>query len=257
MTEISPVQEMMLQIREENIHFIKKQYDLFRELQKRVLEEGIDYGFPAGKKAPNQKPSLYKSGAEKLTRLFNLRADFELVKEVERDDFIFYEFRCTLQTLSGITVGVGYGACNSREKSAWNSNPWMYQNTILKMAKKRAHVDAVLTGLGASNVFTQDIEDFQAEEEERTNPESAQQNTPPQESTGPQETLSDKQLRKIAVMMRQLAQLSDSSFEEVENEVKSRFNVQHLNELTKQKASEVIDYLQTVLDTLAQEGQGQ
>jgi len=32
-------------------------------------------------------------------------------------------------------------------------------NTVLKMAKKRAHVDAVLTATAASDIFTQDVED--------------------------------------------------------------------------------------------------
>ena len=33
-------------------------------------------------------------------------------------------------------------------------------NTVIKMAKKRAQVDAILTATGASDIFTQDIEDF-------------------------------------------------------------------------------------------------
>jgi hypothetical protein len=33
-------------------------------------------------------------------------------------------------------------------------------NTVLKMAKKRAHVDATLTATAASDIFAQDIEDF-------------------------------------------------------------------------------------------------
>ena len=33
-------------------------------------------------------------------------------------------------------------------------------NTVLKMAKKRAHVDAVLTATAASDIFTQDVEDM-------------------------------------------------------------------------------------------------
>jgi hypothetical protein len=41
-----------------------------------------------------------------------------------------------------------------------HDNPADYYNTILKMAKKRAHVDAVLTVTAASDIFTQDIEDF-------------------------------------------------------------------------------------------------
>ncbi len=35
-----------------------------------------------------------------------------------------------------------------------------YYNTVLKMAKKRSHVDAILTATAASDIFTQDIEDM-------------------------------------------------------------------------------------------------
>lgn len=37
-------------------------------------------------------------------------------------------------------------------------------NTILKMAKKRAHVDATITACAASDIFTQDLEDLQDKE---------------------------------------------------------------------------------------------
>lgn len=43
---------------------------------------------------------------------------------------------------------------------AEHDNPADYYNTVLKMAKKRAHVDAVLTATAASDIFTQDIEDM-------------------------------------------------------------------------------------------------
>ncbi|MEK9207766.1 MAG: hypothetical protein AAB922_04740 [Patescibacteria group bacterium] len=36
-------------------------------------------------------------------------------------------------------------------------------NTVLKMAKKRAYVDGILSATGASDIFTQDIEDIPAE----------------------------------------------------------------------------------------------
>lgn len=42
-----------------------------------------------------------------------------------------------------------------------HDNPADYYNTVLKMAKKRAHVDAVLTATAASDLFTQDVEDMQ------------------------------------------------------------------------------------------------
>ena len=39
-------------------------------------------------------------------------------------------------------------------------SPADYWNTVLKMAKKRSHVDAVLTATAASDIFTQDVEDM-------------------------------------------------------------------------------------------------
>lgn len=41
-----------------------------------------------------------------------------------------------------------------------HDNPADYYNTVLKMAKKRAHVDAILTATAASDIFTQDVEDM-------------------------------------------------------------------------------------------------
>ncbi len=41
-----------------------------------------------------------------------------------------------------------------------HDNPADYYNTVLKMAKKRAQVDATLTCTAASDIFTQDIEDM-------------------------------------------------------------------------------------------------
>lgn len=43
-----------------------------------------------------------------------------------------------------------------------HDNPADYYNTVLKMAKKRAHVDAILTATAASDIFTQDVEDLAA-----------------------------------------------------------------------------------------------
>ena len=43
-----------------------------------------------------------------------------------------------------------------------NTNPADTHNTVLKIAKKRAHVDAIITALSVSDMFTQDLEDLQA-----------------------------------------------------------------------------------------------
>lgn len=41
-----------------------------------------------------------------------------------------------------------------------NDNPWNLHNTIIKMAEKRALVAATLLATAASDIFTQDLEDF-------------------------------------------------------------------------------------------------
>lgn len=63
------------------------------------------------------------------------------------------------------------GGCNARFKDGdpeienqnmgriEHDNPADYYNTCLKMGKKRAHVDAILTATGASDIFAQDIDD--------------------------------------------------------------------------------------------------
>lgn len=63
----------------------------------------------------------------------------------------------------GFTVGKNdsgqWEICQQGEKVE-HDNPADYFNTVLKMAKKRAHVDAILTATAASDIFTQDVEDI-------------------------------------------------------------------------------------------------
>ena len=232
MSEVAVQERSFLpQIDEKAIMELKRHYDMFRTLQKRVLELEVDYGWPSGRR--QGKPSLYKSGAEKLTRLFNLAAEFQIVKMVEEEGFIEYIFKCTLKTPEGFVVGEGYGAANSREKKHWKSDPWANQNTILKMAKKRAHVDAVLTGLGASNVFTQDIEDYEEEEHHTYHLNS--------------EKATEAQLRKIHVLIKDYAKEVGKDPEEIKEAIKRKHGVEHINELTKEEASAVIEHLERYL----------
>lgn len=51
-----------------------------------------------------------------------------------------------------------------------HDNPSDYCNTVLKMAKKRAHVDAILTATAASDLFVQDVEDLAEVKESGTDP---------------------------------------------------------------------------------------
>ena len=56
--------------------------------------------------------------------------------------------------------GVWHITTKSDDAKVEHDNPADYYNTVLKMAKKRAFVDAILTTTGASDIFTQDIEDM-------------------------------------------------------------------------------------------------
>ena len=56
--------------------------------------------------------------------------------------------------------GVWMITTKSADAKVEHDNPADYYNTVLKMAKKRAFVDAILTTTGASDIFTQDIEDM-------------------------------------------------------------------------------------------------
>ena len=51
---------------------------------------------------------------------------------------------------------------NQKAGKVEHDNPADHYNTVKKMAKKRAHVDATLTAVAASDIFTQDIEDLKA-----------------------------------------------------------------------------------------------
>lgn len=58
-------------------------------------------------------------------------------------------------------------------------NPADFYNTALKMAKKRAHIDATLTVTAASDIFTQDLEDMVDNGAIKTEPETLKSANPP------------------------------------------------------------------------------
>jgi len=72
-----------------------------------------------------------------------------------------YRYVVTCKLYRGdMCVGEGVGSCSSLE-SKYIRNPRDFENTVLKIAKKRSFVDAILTTLGLSDRFTQDAEDIQ------------------------------------------------------------------------------------------------
>ncbi len=168
----------------------------FQQVVHANLIPNQDYGVIPG----TQKPTLLKPGAEKIAKLLGLADEYEIVDKQEdwNRPFFRYLIKCSLRSLAHqVVISEGLGECNSMEaKYHWrwigerdlpegiergkllsqerhskaggkwrayrleNDDIYSQVNTILKMAKKRALVDAALSAGRLSNVFTQDIEDI-------------------------------------------------------------------------------------------------
>lgn len=132
----------------------------FQKVIQSQLIEGHDHGaaFPG-----STKTSLLKPGAEKILMLLGLTSEYEIIENVQdyENGFFAYTIRCIL-TKGGQTITHGLGHCNSKEKKyeSDKQDKFMLGNNCLKMAKKRAQVDAALTVGSLSNIFTQDLEDM-------------------------------------------------------------------------------------------------
>ena len=112
-----------------------------------------------------RKPVLLKAGAEKLAEIYGFRTTSKEINRVERFDqlFVLYEVQTTVFDADGHILGEGLGSCTTKERKYQRGDFAANLNTVLKMAKKRSYVDAVLTATHASGVFTQDIEDIAVE----------------------------------------------------------------------------------------------
>jgi hypothetical protein len=179
---------------------VKSELKLIREFQQIVqsqLIKDLDYGIIPGTK----KPTLLKPGAEKMAKLCKLSDAYEIIEKIENweQGIFYYQVKCFLTHIpSSQLISEGLGSCNSKENKyryRWvyekdvpseldkNKIPFkiikaksggqyrMYRvdnddiysqvNTLLKMAKKRALVDATLSACRLSAIFEQDTEDFE------------------------------------------------------------------------------------------------
>lgn len=129
----------------------------FQNMVQNNLVKEQDYGVIPG----TGKPTLLKPGAEKIQMLMGVTSEYEVIEKIEdyEKGFFAYTIRCTLLK-NDVKITEGLGSCNTKEKRYRNQDVFMIVNTVLKMAKKRAQVDATLTIASLSNVFTQDIEDM-------------------------------------------------------------------------------------------------
>jgi uncharacterized protein (DUF3820 family) len=130
----------------------------FQMVIQNTLKAKHDYGIIPG----TNKPTLLKPGAEKILMLFGVTSEYEVTEKIQDYDKGFFAFsvRCMIYK-DGMKITEGLGHCNTRERKYVNQDPYTLANTCLKMAKKRAQIDATLTIASLSDVFTQDMEDLQ------------------------------------------------------------------------------------------------
>lgn len=156
------------------------------QIIQKALKLGTDYGSIPG----TDKLTLLKPGAERLSIAFGAAPEYEVVgSEIDHDRAVTYSKKrkvwnnkyqgdrtFTMQSEEGTSLGLyryvikcrlvrqgrvlaeGIGTCSTLE-SKYIDRPRDCENTVMKMAQKRAFVGAVLNAFGLSDRFTQDVED--------------------------------------------------------------------------------------------------
>jgi len=146
--------------------------NLVHQVLKEVMIKDTHFGTVPG---CGSQMVLFKPGADVLAMTFKLVPQYSIDITKEADGHREYDVTCTMYSASGAIMGQGVGCATTMEKKyRWRKdgngqqieNPDIADvyNTVKKMAKKRAHVDATLTVTGAADLFTQDLIENEDEE---------------------------------------------------------------------------------------------
>jgi len=132
----------------------------FQTIIKKQFKDNYHYGIIPG---TQKKPTLLKPGAEVIITLLGLSTHYEILASTRdfEKEFFDYVIRCVLSK-DGKPIAEGLGSANTLEtKFIREEGKGAGQdNNVLKMAKKRALVDAALNVGSLSDVFTQDFDDL-------------------------------------------------------------------------------------------------
>lgn len=218
------------------INEAKQRTKMLQKFVKDMMVPDVDYGIIKG----CNKPSLLKPGAEKLCEIFGFSKQVEILNRVEDWDkgLFHYEVKVILVSKrTGITESEGIGCCNSLERKFKNQDSFSIVNTLLKMAKKRALVDAVLSATRSSGVFTQDIEEMDFDND----PQQPKASNKPVITIAKQTTkpLSKEQQKEIFTVIKQ----GKIPLDYAKGIMIEKYNIQETAMLTAQQADEYIDIL--------------
>lgn len=155
--------DLSVQLTDNAVGALKQQRIQLAQFIKGQLKEGVDFGTIPG----TPKPSLYKPGAEKIANIFQLGSriiNVDKQMSFEPPQFAMFTYTVEIYHLpSGKAISQCEGSANSEEKKYKKVGIGDLLNTLQKMAQKRAYVGAVIIATGASDFFTQDVEDLPKE----------------------------------------------------------------------------------------------
>lgn len=243
-TEFKPVTEPVegAVARGLTVEEAKKIEDEMGRFIEAVLIPGVDYGtIPHCK-----KPSLLKPGAEKIISYLGLIARAEVTSRTEDygTGFFCYGVKVCLLDYNGVVRAEGLGICNTKESKYEKSSGFAVQNTVLKMAKKRALVDAALNVGNLSARFTQDMEDLAAGAEQAGGgrQEAAQKAPAGNPEAGKPKASPDRPAtQKQLLLLERLMQESNSSANALNRFVQRVYGIDDYRKVSSVMASELIE----------------
>jgi hypothetical protein len=213
----------------------KNRLIMLQTFVKELMIPGLDYGLIPG--CP--KPSLLKSGAEKLCDIYGFSKLIAVTNRIEewQEGFFSYEVKATLiNKRTGIVEAEGVGNCNSKERKYRNHDAFSISNTILKMAKKRAIVDAVLSATRSSGIFSQDIEELDSKGDNTETRVSSPLRVLPIQADKP---VSKQQLIDIFALVNDKL----IPIEKAKSLMIERYKLADSRKLTSSQANDFLDYL--------------
>jgi len=194
--ELKPQHDAMPSVRVNSTADVVAHAKTVQQVMQAVMKQNVHYGAIPG---AGDKPTLLKSGAEVLCMTFRI-ADSYRVTDLSVNGAIRYRVECLgAHQDTGVVLGSGLGECSTdEEKYKWRkavcdeefeetpdnlrrvkygrkqggghytvkqvkTEPADLANTVLKMACKRAKIAMVLNVTAASDMFSQDLEDLDAE----------------------------------------------------------------------------------------------
>lgn len=212
----------------------KSRVELLQSFIHEMMTINVDYGLIPG----TPKPTLFKSGAEKLCSIYGFAISINITSRLEdfENKLFHYEAKATLTNKrTGTIEAEGIGSCNNKERKFINQDPFSIMNTILKMAKKRALIDAVLSATRTSGIFTQDLDDLM---QDTSVPDSKTKGTPKSES-GTLSKVTKGQMNEIVSIMES----KKISIDTAKTMISERYHIKESKQLTKSQAQDFINHL--------------